>query len=94
MWYSKKQTTQYSVFPVVFKLFNLTISVSEWGRNMIHNNKQREIDYRMCNILINPYLHSLGGNIGVPSEKGRQLQWIILLTIMFVIAVIIIVVEI
>jgi hypothetical protein len=31
MWYHKKKTTQYSVFPVVSKLFNLTISVSECG---------------------------------------------------------------
>jgi len=31
MWYHKKKTTQYSVFPVVSKLFNLTISVGECG---------------------------------------------------------------
>lgn len=56
--------------------------------NMILNNKQKEIDYRMCNILINPNLRSLDGNTGAPSEKGRQLRWIMPLTIMFVIAVI------
>lgn len=63
-------------------------------RNMIVNKKQREIDYRKSNILINPYLHSLGGNIGAPSKKGRQLRWIIPLTVVLVIAVISIIVKI
>jgi len=58
------------------------------------NNKQTEVAYLKGDILINPYMRSLGGNIGVTSEKGRQLRWIIPLTIMFVVAVIIIIVKI
>ncbi len=55
---------------------------------MIFNNKPREIDYRLCGILINPNVRSLDENIGTPPEKGRQLPWIIPLTIIFAIAVI------
>jgi hypothetical protein len=55
---------------------------------MILNNKQIDVAYRMGDILINPYLRSLSKNIGAPSEKGRQLRWIIPLIIIFVIAVI------
>ena len=57
-------------------------------RNMIPNNKQIKVAYRKADILINPYMRSLGGNIGEPSEEGRQLRWIIPLIVMFVIAVI------
>jgi hypothetical protein len=60
---------------------------------MMLNRKQREIDYRKSNILINPYSRSLE-NMGTPSEKNRQLRWILPLTIMFVIAVIGIIVKI
>ena len=52
------------------------------------NNKQKEVAYRKADILINPYMRSLSENIGAPSKEGRQLRWIILLIVMFVIAVI------
>jgi hypothetical protein len=55
---------------------------------MILNNKQIEAAYRKADILINPYMRSLSGNIGAPSEEGRQLRWIIPLIVMLVIAVI------
>jgi hypothetical protein len=61
---------------------------------MILNNKQKEVAYLKGDILINPYMHSLSGNIWAPSEEGRQLRWIIPLIVMFVIAVIGIIVKI
>jgi hypothetical protein len=61
---------------------------------MILNNKQMDVAYRKGDILINPYMRSLSGNIGALSEEGRQLRWIIPLVVMFVIAVIGIIVKI
>jgi len=61
---------------------------------MILNKKQKEVAYRNGDILINPYMRSLSGNIGVLSEEGRQLRWIIPLIVTFVIAVIGIIVKI
>jgi len=61
---------------------------------MILNNKQIDEAHRMADILTNPYLRSLSGNISAPLEKSRQLRWIIPLVIIFVIAVINIMVKI
>jgi hypothetical protein len=55
---------------------------------MILNDKPKKIDYRLCNILINPNLRSLDENTRAPSEKGMKLRWIIPVTIMFLIVVI------
>ena len=61
---------------------------------MILNNKQLGVAYRKGDILINPYMSSLSGNIGAPSEEGRQIRWIIPLIVMIVIAAIGIIVKI
>ena len=55
---------------------------------MTLNNKQKEAAYRKTDILINPYMRSLNENIGAPSGEGKQLRWIILIIVIFVIAVI------
>ena len=61
---------------------------------MILNSKQIGVAYRKGDILINPYMRSLSGNIGAPSEEGRQIRWIIPLIVMIVIAAIGIIVKI
>jgi hypothetical protein len=61
---------------------------------MILIDKQLEVTYRKGDILINPYMRSISGDIGALSEEGRQLRWIIPLIVMFVIAVIGIIVKI
>jgi hypothetical protein len=61
---------------------------------MILNSKQIGVTYRKGDILINPYMRSLSGKIGAPSEEGRQIRWIIPLIVMIVIAAIGIIVKI